>query len=296
VAQDEVIADLVGVEADLYVVTIGDVTVFDPPNSKVGFLAKHDASGGQVWRRELPETLAYQTSTRVATDGTHLYVARGLQPCRDDVGYCYPEGDSEVALSSYDTDGNLLWEKTEPAQRDFASVTDIAVAGNVLHVGVERFYGVALRRYDLAGTFIDETFSLGEEDFWIRSLSPNPEGGVTLFGYPSTLFELTGSEAVSVDLGGGLAGLNPLTVSQDKVYLAGWESYHDDVLLLETSRTGQQLATWQLGGPQSDEATAVVQAPSDAVHGGTVYSGSVYFSGVTTSQLGAFLFIQPWPQ
>jgi uncharacterized protein (TIGR03437 family) len=123
-----------------------------------GFMRRYDASGNEVWTRQMPVTNAFPS--KMAADAAFLYVAGSI-------GF----GGTDFFLSKYDTSGNELWSRrARITEGGYHVVTGLALDASGIYVAVwDGFKQCLLRKYSPAG---DELFS--------RTITVFTSGGVAV--------------------------------------------------------------------------------------------------------------------
>jgi uncharacterized protein (TIGR03437 family) len=123
-----------------------------------GFMRRYDASGNEVWTRQMPVTNAFPS--KMAADAAFIYVAGSI-------GF----GRTDFFLSKYDTSGNELWSRqARITAGGYHVVTGLALDTSGIYVAVwDGFKQGLLRKYSTAG---DELFS--------RTMTVFTSGGVAV--------------------------------------------------------------------------------------------------------------------
>ncbi|HIC92330.1 MAG TPA: hypothetical protein EYP21_09795 [Syntrophaceae bacterium] len=128
---------------EIYVVGATEIT----KGNLDGFILKYDSEGNLIWEKTWGGS-KHEACCGVATLGTYIYV----------VGYTnsFGAGGYDVVLLKYDSEGNLIWEKTWGGSKNEAG-RDIFISDNCLYVvGNTKSFGVGehdalILKIDLSG-------------------------------------------------------------------------------------------------------------------------------------------------
>jgi hypothetical protein len=248
------------------------------------FIAKYDNNGNVIWAKSAGGASEdYASSVAVDASGNVL-LAGYFSSAAINFGntILMNAGYVDIFLTKFDSNGNVLWAKSEGGPNDdYATSVAVDASGNPY----------------IAGYFYSSTINFGstilqnEADYNVFIAKYDANGNV-LWAKSANETSIGQASSIALDAAGNayLAGYyNSSDISFDNITLTNTDIGFNDIFLVKYDANGNALWAENAGGIDNDQANAVaVDASGNAYITGDFNSPTITFGSTTLTNKGNY--------